>query len=375
MKRILCVLIAILMMLSLTVPAFAADEVKSISNQSDLEKLFASGGKGKLEKDLELDLRSLIDIDPNSRKVFNYKTELDLNNFTLTINPKYISEEFKNVIWIFSNGKINVDERFEKIAGANKFSDSIILLDGVEANLSGIFTDESNITLFALNNSTLKTNATYAYRNIYYDANTDISNFNFGCGSIKIDLDGGKFNLESFSEVLFRSGYVFIRSISAQKDKFYFSRWDDNGKAIWTPAKEITFDPGEGTCDTTMLYVNDSGYITEIPVATREGYCFGGWHEMNKNEIVTATYYFSNSTTVYAKWITKEEQIKKIEKPMKDLGFGEDDVQKVISLFSSNNFAGSVIASEPVWGVVIAALIVGAFAGGTVFGRNKNKKD
>lgn len=49
--------------------------------------------------------------------------------------------------------------------------------------------------------------------------------------------------------------------------------------------------------------------------------------------------------------------------------------QEVAVESQPNSFVGSVFASEPVWGVILVALMLGCFAGGTAFGKKKNSAE
>ena len=372
MKRILCVLIAILMMLSLTVPAFAADEVKAISTNEDLVKLLILGGKGKIENDIRLSTREILELIKRTEEEINPKAEIDLNGNTLIIEALEDPLTLENVVWNFKNGTLETREDFYYKNNV-KFSDAILTLDKVQSPSLNIFSDDSNITLFLTSGSfvTATSNKPFSFcyhTSLCYLARNDKNK------DMLIDLDGGIINLASFINVTFKDGYVDLDSVIPQKSNTKFLGWNDC-RAEWTTEFTITFDPGEGTCDTQTLKTLDNSKLERLPIASKDGYCFVGWFEEGSNQKVTVDTVFEKDTTLHAKLIAKEEQIKNIEKPMKDLGFGEADVQKVISLFSSNKVAGSAIVSEPVWGVVIAALVVGAFAGGTAFGSKRNKKD
>lgn len=371
MKRILCVLIAILMMLSLTVPAFAADDVKSISTRNELIELLILGGKGKLETDIRFTIMDVSNFIRRNEEEINPKAEIDLNGRTLTFEIMECSLSLEDVVWHFKNGTVRTQADFSH-KNSVKLSNSILVFDETEAYLSSAFSKDSNITLFLTNEANCFADTGELFSFTYRTSRTSYNQMDKAT-SLLLNLDGGTINLESFKNATFKDGYVDLNSVVPEKYHTKFVGWS-NARAEWTTNFTITFDPGEGTCDTKTITTDDKGTINTLPTVTKEGYCFVGWFEEGSSEKVTVDTVVFKDTALHAKLVAKEEQIKNIEKPMKDLGFGEADVQKVISLFSSNKVAGSVIASEPVWGIVIAALVVGAFAGGTIFGR-KNKKD
>ncbi len=67
----------------------------------------------------------------------------------------------------------------------------------------------------------------------------------------------------------------------------------------------VTFDAGEGECDTASLKVATGTAISPLPTATREGYVFGGWFDESGNE-VTASTAVTADMTLTAKWVADE---------------------------------------------------------------------
>jgi uncharacterized repeat protein (TIGR02543 family) len=66
----------------------------------------------------------------------------------------------------------------------------------------------------------------------------------------------------------------------------------------------VTFDAQGGFASQSTVFVNAGGYITNLPVATRSGYTFGGWFtQINGGgaPFTGSTPVYSN-LTVYAKW-------------------------------------------------------------------------
>ena len=72
---------------------------------------------------------------------------------------------------------------------------------------------------------------------------------------------------------------------------------------VHNPVWEISFDAGEGSCDTDSKYTDENGYLTMLPTAERSGYTFDGWYtEAERGEKVTEQDAFGEDTTLYAHW-------------------------------------------------------------------------
>lgn len=75
----------------------------------------------------------------------------------------------------------------------------------------------------------------------------------------------------------------------------------------------ITFDANEGTVNgnATMTMTTSGGKLSSLPTATRDGYAFLGWTtELDGDTMITTSYTFTASTTVYAKWEEELPQYK-----------------------------------------------------------------
>ena len=68
----------------------------------------------------------------------------------------------------------------------------------------------------------------------------------------------------------------------------------------------VTLDANGGTCGTPSVDTNDDGKLTlPLPVATRDGYDFGGWYtspKLGEGDEITSDTFFSEDGTIYAQW-------------------------------------------------------------------------
>lgn len=136
----------------------------------------------------------------------------------------------------------------------------------------------------------------------------------------------------------------------------------------------VYFDTDGGVLDKeSMTVVNyEEKNTIQLPIAAKDGYIFNGWYYNGKK--ISGTYFtFKESkVTVVAHWATIESQKGNLTNQLKQLGFSPADISKIFDMFANRNqTVGSVLASEPVWGVVIAALMLGCLAGGVAIGRKQ----
>lgn len=68
---------------------------------------------------------------------------------------------------------------------------------------------------------------------------------------------------------------------------------------------KVTFDPNGGICATSTKYVECMDTYGALPVATRDGYKFGGWGKWVCGGIVseTDTVLFTTDHTLHARWL------------------------------------------------------------------------
>ncbi|MDO5449039.1 MAG: hypothetical protein Q4F70_05465 [Clostridia bacterium] len=137
--------------------------------------------------------------------------------------------------------------------------------------------------------------------------------------------------------------------------------------ATFTYKEAVTLDYNDGTGTTQKVDVYDSGtLVNSLPEMDRHGYYFSNWTRNNK--------VVKPGDVLKANWVPISGNEYKIANALKLLGVGQTDINKMLDIVSVNSLTGSVFTSEPVWGVIIAALMLGCFAGGIVFDRKKNSK-
>ena len=107
-----------------------------------------------------------------------------------------------------------------------------------------------------------------------------------------------------------------------------------------------------------------------MPTVEKAGYCFDGWYDSDGNKL-TLDSVITKSSTYDAKWVAEEDVLPELTKYLLYLGFSQSRIDQITSLLSSNSVAGTILASEPIWGVVLIALVFAGFAGGLAVGKKK----
>ena len=72
----------------------------------------------------------------------------------------------------------------------------------------------------------------------------------------------------------------------------------------WT----ITFDPNGGETDITSASTNTDGFLTSLPIPTKDGFDFAGWCDENGKTISTSTM-FTRDQTIQACWVEGGEGV------------------------------------------------------------------
>jgi hypothetical protein len=76
-------------------------------------------------------------------------------------------------------------------------------------------------------------------------------------------------------------------------------------KAVWVNTEEIytiTFDANDGT-DPQIITTNNAGKLSTVPVLSREGWEFDGWHTKDGRLVqVTPYQIFFEDATLVARW-------------------------------------------------------------------------
>ncbi len=104
------------------------------------------------------------------------------------------------------------------------------------------------------------------------------------------------------------------------REGYFFDAWYDGQTAVtstnyvftgntqlvaqWIKSYAVTFDAGEGECDTSVLYTDRNGKLTvaSLPVPTRDGYFFDAWYD-GQTAVLSTDYVFTDDTTLSAAWI------------------------------------------------------------------------
>lgn len=129
-------------------------------------------------------------------------------------------------------------------------------------------------------------------------------------------------------------------------------------KANWLSSLTVTFDVDGGTCDVETLKPNDEQKLTSLPSAEKKGMCFDGWFTSDGKKVTNDTV-FEEDTTIKAKWVTEASRGDDLAKYLKDQGFSQSKIDKIISGLDGNPKLASMFSGGNIWIIAaIAALII-----------------
>ena len=399
MKKATSIILALIMIFALAIPAFAEDDdaIVVTTTEQFIEAIESSECKTVTIKIVanEIETNESLDI-PSDASI-----TIDLNGNDLSLNAIYVLENASLTICnkasqisvfkcqtLYNYGALeiyDVDNELSDLFNYNLASlRSITKADAI----IGISNGESAVTFVG---SRLKAD-------IFNDVDSTGIVF-LSINSIrKVDYDNcGK----TYPLDINKNAYISIDELAKVQDAIInkeknlplpiptldgaeFTRWEDNIKylpketrtmmsATFTYKEAVTLDYNDGTGTTQKVDVYDGGtLVNSLPEMDRHGYYFTNWTKNGK--VVTIISLFKPGDVLKANWTEISGNEYKIANALKLLGVGQTDIDKMLGIVGVNSLTGSVFTSEPVWGVIIAALMLGCFAGGIVFDRKKNSK-
>lgn len=142
---------------------------------------------------------------------------------------------------------------------------------------------------------------------------------------VHFDANGGTVSIDE-KEVLtgkplgslpspFRSGYAFDGWYSGDEEitsSTIMGHSDIYVKAEWIPKHILYLDPNGGKVDVTRIELKQGSMYGELPIPTRDGYCFKGWYTSaaGGSQVSSSTRMGSSDVTIYAHWsVVKEEDV------------------------------------------------------------------
>ena len=134
----------------------------------------------------------------------------------------------------------------------------------------------------------------------------------------------------------------------------------------------LTLDFNDGKTANQKVDIYDNGkLVNALPEVDRQGYFFAGWTKDGKP--LSDTIPLKPGDTIKATWTPIKGNEDRVTNALKSLGMGQTDINKILDILDINTLAGSVFTSEPIWSVIIVALMLGCFAGGMAYDKKKKK--
>ena len=406
MKKFLSIVLALVMMMALALPAFAKEY--EVDNRS----VYFDNVLREHSDDENLGIKFLGPVSVNLWREKLEALSVDLNGYEFRCVPSIDKEFGIRLFKIFDSS--NTYAKFDYMSSYIIIKNSMIFKDITIPNISisnyGVFIAE-NIKIEKDPKYADKLLSVYNYGGVVYlskipqfqysaknsddvlymDKDVDITyRTNSATGEIInpgrrviVNLNGGTLDVAALKKAKEDKEFP----IPVKGEDYVFVEWvDKNGKtvtladvpasseieieAVYKAKIQIKVDANGGNCDVkTLDGIDDGKLIDGLPYAELDGYCLEGWYLGDKK--VDAKTVFNDGDTIKAKWVTVADHSRVIRNALKNIGMNNADIEKVIKLFSSNSLVGTVFTSEPIWGVVIAALMLGCFAGGLAVGKKK----
>lgn len=402
-KRLVSIVLAIVLILSTSVCVMAAPKSKErMTNGSQEEE--STGKPG--EKNIEANPEERRGPDDNNN---NYQPEQNIPTFN---NDEFVSpeEEFEKLEKRYGP----IKEIIDLLPNSPKLKEPIELFTVYEEyeNHDYSFNDAYYISIdyftsVGFSNNNLRLFYGYPYKAYYketydYDCFTyDIPNEHFKnreliekvyIGDCITSIGSKAFDgCTKITEIYFDCACPEIAedAFNGVTAKVYLSKdWDESQKLNYggnltyivssqkgneetTDDIYITLRQGEG--ETISVLVTPRTFHPEsvpMPTVEKAGYCFDGWYDSDGNKL-TLDSVITKSSTYDAKWVAEEDVLPELTKYLLYLGFSQSRIDQITSLLSSNSVAGTILASEPIWGVVLIALVFAGFAGGLAVGKKK----
>ena len=374
MKKFLSLILALVMMLALALPVFAAEEeVFAVSNGDDFCAAFNNTSLAKINIKLENDilgLGTLKTLSKGSRTI-----NIDLNGHMLSISAFGIND--KDTVFIYDNseklGTLNVKNVI--VAGNLVVQD--ILLDLRDVKNNGIFYATGK-SLDDMKLHVNKKSMSFIGKDIVLEGvpkvmedsvlilETDnIKDIELQSGAnaplgvlIHANLSGLTLDWDTFysfarkaSQLFFNKGPINLPTLGEN-----FVKWVDKKgldvssvskgsevivSALTKQSGTVKLDTNGGTHDNEEIKILSDGTLeNELPTPERSGFCFTGWKL--GNSVINNSTRYKNGDVIKAQWISLTDKSSEITKALKGVGVSQTDIDKFLGLFKNDNVAGSI---------------------------------
>ena len=396
MKKFLSIVLALVMMMALALPAFAADEIV-VKTYDELKN--AIDNTDASEINIKLGSNITTDVAISGRD--SHTVKINLNGYTLS--PSSFETNWGHTLIICDSSK-----KPGYIIGRNISNRGTIIIRDVNVNIdnatnkgllyiTGKHSKVSKFRLDAGSNSSAFVGKGMASASYLPDSKKDslvivevddiagVSEVNQTGTVVYMDFNNDPMDFDTFAslsktalkEFEMHGRHINLPTLTCDNAKFL--KWSKSSvevdkrtavSASWKYIGGVKVDANGGTCNCEALDVyTDGKLVGNLPTAEYSGFCFEGWFLNDKP--VTDQTVFKKGDIIKAKWSAVADHADYIRDALKKIGMNNADIEKVIKLFSSNSLVGSVVTNGPVWGVVIATLMLGCFAGGLAIGKKK----
>ncbi len=405
MKKFLSLIISIVMIFALTIPAFAyevGDKIPEsyIKSAEDLINLLNVSEN----KTLTIKLAETIETNEKIYIPKNSSITIDCNGFDFIFDDLNVELDAKAVICnasgmestingnnIYNNGSLTIKDIKNDVNNIYNYGVASICSDRTPDGYCQITNGECSVTFIGgnlyidiLNNfrtSIMLVNAD-SIRTVDYDNNGIIIPLKINRNA-SIDVS----ELEKVQDALNSKKPVNLPLPTPTLVGAEFKGWcDKDGKEIDslpTNSKTLieasfifrgglTLDFNDGKTANQKVDIYDNGeLVNALPEVDRQGYFFAGWTKDGKP--LSDTIPLKPDDTIKATWAPIKGNEDRVTNALKSLGMGQTDINKILDILDINTLTGSVFASEPIWSVIIVALMLGCFAGGMAYDKKKKK--
>ena len=400
MKKFLSLMISIVMIFALTIPAFAyeVDDITVVKSAEDLINLLNVSEN----KTLTIKLAETIETNEKIYIPKNSSITIDCNGFNFYFDDLNVELDAKAVICnasgmestingnnIYNNGSLTIKDIKNDVNNIYNYGVASICSDRTPDGYCQITNGERSVTFIGgnlyvdiLNNfrtSIMLVNAD-SIRTVDYDNNGIIIPLKINRNA-SIDVS----ELEKVQGTLGGKNKTPLPAPTLVGAEF--KGWcDKDGKEIDslpTSSKTLieasfifrgglTLDFNDGKTANQKVDIYDNGkLVNALPEVDRQGYFFAGWTKDGKP--LSDTIPLKPGDTIKATWTPIKGNEDRVTNALKSLGMGQTDINKILDILNINTLTGSVFASEPIWSVIIVALMLGCFAGGMAYDKKKKK--
>ena len=415
MKKFLSLILALVMMLALALPVFAAEDKEiidwSVSSVQQIHKaLNTYAGSKEINITLEDDILEADTI--NFKPGVEQTIRINLNGHKM--KASLINIFGKATVVIYDDSKNpGTFECTSVINNSTLITKDIVACVGYMSNKGALYLSGNQGSRLAL--IPAKDSITFVGKDVKLEGALNLFDNSVAILEAKslkeeelpnvtsepkgtlllLDFNGGSIDFDTFTSYAknVKEANVAEKSTidlpTVTRGDWQFIKWvDENNDAITSiPTKGIVkaavifeykdgikFDANGGTCDCEAMTLNYDGLVIgELPAAEKVGVCFDGWYLGDTK--VEASTVLEPGTTLKAKWISVADNSSKITKALQGVGFSKADIEKILDLFKNDNVAGSMLSGRQGVLIAVVALLVGAGAGVAVKSATDKKKN